>query len=337
MGGLGRVMIGAGVLILLFVAYQLWGTSLQTAQAQDELEDEFDDLLEQATATTAAADETTAAAETTTTEAGAPPTSIVPGTVSTTATRPAPGDPAGRIEIPRIGLEDVFVSGVRVADLKRGPGHYPDTPLPGEAGNAAIAGHRTTYGAPFKRIEELDPGDEILTTTLQGTFVYTVRETFIVRPNQSEVLQPTTVNQLTLTSCHPTYSAEKRIIVVADLQGQPVAVPMPPAEGDGGEGDGGEGDGGEAGSGGGGVGEATTDTAPDSSAELDVSGESASRTPAVVWAAVCIAIALVAWLLAQRLGDTRRRVLLYTIAAPVFLLALFVFFENFARLLPPNY
>ena len=218
-------MIAAGALILLFVAYQLWGTSIQTARAQDDLEAELDELLDDAATTT-----TAPGSATTTTAPGATPTSIIPGTVAGGATRPANGEAAGRIEIPRIGVDDVFVSGVSVRDLKRGPGHYPDTPLPGEAGNAAIAGHRTTYGAPFNRVDELEPGDEILTTTVQGTFVYRVRETFIVKPSQSEVLDPTTVNQLTLTSCNPKYSARERIIVVGDLVGQPVAVPLPPAE-----------------------------------------------------------------------------------------------------------
>jgi sortase A len=299
-------MIASGVLILLFVAYQLWGTSLQTARAQEDLETEFDDALADAATTTTTPTDTT---ETTT---GATPTSIIPGVVAGGATRPADGEAAGRIEIPRIGVDDVFVSGVSVRDLKRGPGHYPDTPLPGEAGNAAIAGHRTTYGAPFKRIDELEPGDEILTTTLQGTFVYRVRESFIVRPNQSAVLDPTTVNQLTMTSCHPKYSASRRIIVVADLVGQPVAVPLPPAEGE-------------------------QAPPPAEDIELDVSGEPVSKGPAVLWGAICAVILLAIWLIARSMRNRRARWLVYLCGAPVFLVALFVFFESFSRLLPSNF
>ena len=71
-----------------------------------------------------------------------------------------------RLEIPRIGVDEIVVAGVGVDDLHKGPGHYPDTPLPGERGNVAIAGHRTTYGAPFHDIDELQPGDEVVATTV---------------------------------------------------------------------------------------------------------------------------------------------------------------------------
>ena len=79
--------------------------------------------------------------------------------------------------IPAIGVDKIVVEGVSLADLKKGPGHYPETPLPGQEGNAAIAGHRTTYGAPFNRLDELEPGDEITVTTVQGEFTYEVTET----------------------------------------------------------------------------------------------------------------------------------------------------------------
>ena len=91
------------------------------------------------------------------------------------AARPAEGDAIAHLRIPAIGVDKIVVEGVQVADLKRGPGHYPDSPLPGQPGNAAIAGHRTTYGAPFNRLDELEQGDEILVTTVQGAFRYEVR------------------------------------------------------------------------------------------------------------------------------------------------------------------
>ena len=135
-----------------------------------------------------------------------------------------------RIQIPRIGVDKTVVEGVRVSDLRKGPGHYPATPIPGQAGNAAIAGHRTTYGAPFGEIDELLPGDEIIVTTIQGEFVYQVIEQgegyghFIVPPTAIEVLEQNFrdhPNRLTLTACHPKGSARQRIIVVGELVGEP--------------------------------------------------------------------------------------------------------------------
>jgi sortase A len=295
-------MIAAGVIILLFVAYQLWGTSIQTARAQDDLEEE----LERQLADTPTI-ETTTTVPTSTTAGGPTSTTLVPALAPPGVPLPADGEPAGRIEIPRIGLDAVFVQGVSVADLKRGPGHYPTTPLPGQAGNAAIAGHRTTYGAPFHRIDELTAGDEIRVTTVQGTFVYAVREALIVRPNQSEVLNPTPDNRLTLTSCHPKYSARQRIIVIADLRGQPVSLPAEPAD----------------------------PSEPVAIDEPDVSGESASTLPAVLLGAACAAVWLAAWLVARRWP--RAKWVAYIAGTPVFLVLLFFFFESYSRVLPANF
>jgi sortase A len=304
MGATGRVMIAAGVIILLFVAYQLWGTSLQTARAQDDLEAEFaEQLADNPTI------ETTTTVTPSTTVAGPSSTTLVPALAPPGVPLPAEGDPAGRIEIPRIGLDDVFVEGVSVADLKRGPGHYPGTPLPGQAGNAAIAGHRTTYGAPFHRVDELAAGDEIRVTTVQGSFVYAVRETIVVRPEQSEVLNPTPDNRLTLTSCHPKYSARRRIIVIADLRGSPVSLPAEPAEP-----------------------AAPAEPALDAP---DVSGEPASTWPAVLLGAACAAIWLVTWLVARRWPGAKW--IAYGVGTPVFLVVLFFFFESYSRVLPANF
>ena len=122
------------------------------------------------------------------------------------------------MEAPSIGLDWIVVSGVGTDELKKGPGHYPDTPLPGQAGNVGIAGHRTTYGAPFFDIDDLAAGDEVILTNTGGErFVYRVTKQFIVSPSQYEVLAPTDGSILTLTSCHPRYSASKRIIVRGEL------------------------------------------------------------------------------------------------------------------------
>ena len=127
------------------------------------------------------------------------------------------GRPAPRIEIPKIGVDKIVVAGVALSDLRKGPGHYPNTPLPGQLGNAAIAGHRTTYGAPFFRVDELAAGDEIIVTTVQGTFRYLVTEIKIVKPTDFSVLDPTPDATLTLTSCNPRYSSRQRIVVKARL------------------------------------------------------------------------------------------------------------------------
>ena len=100
----------------------------------------------------------------------------------------ADGDPFARLEIPRMGRDDIVVAGVGREELKKGPGHYPQTPMPGQLGNAAIAGHRTTYGGPFLEIDELEPGDEIIVTTPYGRFVYLTTTTEIVDADDWQVI-----------------------------------------------------------------------------------------------------------------------------------------------------
>lgn len=128
-----------------------------------------------------------------------------------------PGDPMGRIVMPAIGVSEVFVEGTGAGDLRTGPGHYPATPLPGERGTVAIAGHRTTYGAPFRRIDELGRGDRIELRMPYGRFVYRVERTRIVPPTETSVTDRVDHDRLVLSACHPLYSAAKRIIVFARL------------------------------------------------------------------------------------------------------------------------
>ncbi len=193
----GRFLFTSGLLVLLFVAYQLWGTGIYEAQQQSELRSKFQSDLVEAR------------------KAAAP----VSGTTTTTTPLPPPpaGDPIGIIRIPKIGLERTLVQGVTVPDLRKGPGHYPDSPMPGQLGNAAIAGHRTTYGQPFNRIDELVPGDAITIQTLNGTYRYVVTAQLVVGPREVSVLDPTPDATLTLTTCHPKFSASQRLIVKARL------------------------------------------------------------------------------------------------------------------------
>jgi sortase A len=129
-----------------------------------------------------------------------------------------PGDPMGRIVMLAIGVSEVFVEGTGSGDLRTGPGHYPETPLPGERGTVAIAGHRTTYGAPFRRIDQLERGDRIELRMPYGRFVYRVDRTRIVPPTETSVIARVDHDRLVLSACHPLYSAAKRIIVFARLE-----------------------------------------------------------------------------------------------------------------------
>lgn len=125
----------------------------------------------------------------------------------------------GRIDIPSIGVSWPFYEGIALSVLNRGPGHYSHSPLPCRAGNASIAGHRTTYGAPFNQLDVLKAGDEISVSTPAGDCIYKYLRTEIVAPNNVTVVMPKDngANLLTLTACHPKRSAAQRIVVTAEL------------------------------------------------------------------------------------------------------------------------
>lgn len=127
------------------------------------------------------------------------------------------GRPVGRIRIPRIDLTSVFVAGTGTASLRKGPGHYPGTPLPGVHGTVGIAGHRTTYGAPFRRIDKLRKSDRVILEMPYGRFTYSVERTRIVPPTAVWVTDRVSFDRLILSACHPLYSAAKRIVVFARL------------------------------------------------------------------------------------------------------------------------
>lgn len=213
LNGVGKALIIGGLLVLGFVAFQLWGTGIETSGKQDDMRVSLAADLGKTNVKSLTNRDLVKAAE-----------DIDPATAPPMAP-PEEGQPVGVIKIPRIGVDWVMVEGVSRADLKKGPGHYPTTPLPGQAGNVGIAGHRTTYGAPFNRIDELIPGDEITVATVQGTFTYVViaspedpeQAWYSVKPRQVEVLDNKGDNRLTLTACHPKHSARERIIVHAVL------------------------------------------------------------------------------------------------------------------------
>ncbi len=233
----GTWLIKMGLLVLSFAAYQLWGTGLFQAQSQLQLAADFDELV-------VTIDDSSQNRNATSSDLAdaAPPladrrdTSNIPTSVQIPIEimeRQA-GEVAARLLIPKIGLEEYVVEGVGSDELKQGPGHYPGTPMPGMAGNASLAGHRTTWGAPFGRINELDPGDRITVEMPWGSAEYEVeghddgaggqQGYFIVDPSEVWVLDQDGDNRLTLTSCQPKYSARQRIIVTARLVTPPVFV-----------------------------------------------------------------------------------------------------------------
>jgi sortase A len=123
------------------------------------------------------------------------------------------------LEIPAIDFRAYVLEGTTGSVLAKGPGHYPGTPLPGDSGNSAIAGHRTMHGHPFHDLDLLQPGDEIFTGTAECTAVYRVVEVIIVYPSDTSVVAQTGADRLTLTTCHPKGSASRRLVVVAEPTG----------------------------------------------------------------------------------------------------------------------
>lgn len=210
--GVGWTLIATGVVILLYLVYLLFFTNLQTGQAQGQLLDEWE--LE-----FGAPDDALPAEDLEATEADAAPV--------------APGDAYAALWFERDGERIVHddtlfvVEGVSVADLRRGPGHYPDTADPGEVGNLGLSGHRTTYGAPFYHLDQLQPGDTVHVVDRDNReWVYEVREDRVVQPTDVWVIGPDPLDQggawLTLTTCHPRLSAAQRLIVFAELVGEPL-------------------------------------------------------------------------------------------------------------------
>ena len=227
----GLVLISSGVLLFLFAIYQLFGTAFITAQEQKSLENDLDTVTEelasdefiQSTFTkleTITVSEEVERTETVETEVSSSPfdnlTAEEISALSNIVYKPQ-GEAIAQIVAPVMGLDSIVVSGTTVSDLRKGPGHYTDSAALCSTGNAAIAGHRTTYGAPFGDIANLKFGDEIRVNTPYGNCIYTVTERFIVEPSDTWVVKDQGDNRLTLTSCHPKYSAAQRYIVVAKL------------------------------------------------------------------------------------------------------------------------
>ncbi len=291
----GRVVLVAGILVLLFIPYLLWGTGLQTARSQSQLRTEFTKAQTQAGTRSS------------------PKLDPAPGSQAVAAAAPPLADPpigsaVGTITIPSIDVSMVVVEGTGTAQLQAGPGHYPDTPLPGQDGNAAIAGHRTTYLHPFYDLNELVPGDPITVVTLQGIFLFHVTSSQSVLPSDVSVISTTRTPTLTLTTCTPRYSASQRLVVHATL----VASILAHSHGSSGR-----------------------TTAP-------VTSTVVSSTPAHDWTAAILLGLLVAaittgvWIWERR-SHRGRRVAIVVGGLVAWLVVVFFFFEALAPLLPASY
>jgi sortase A len=205
-GLIGRILIGLGLVLLLFVAYQVWGTSFQEGHTQNALRSTLEHEAQNAEVKRALAE-----------AAALDKLPTGPPVVAPTTAAPAEGKPVGVIRIPIININQVVVEGTKTQDLRKGPGHYTGTPLPGQAGNSAIAGHRTTYGHPFYNLNVLKKGDPIVLTTFQGIFVYDTIRSQVVSPSDGQILKNAFGAYLTLTTCNPRFSASSRLVVTAKL------------------------------------------------------------------------------------------------------------------------
>lgn len=227
----GLALVALGVAILLFVAYELFGTNIAEQHSQSQLARQFHAAVSHAVASRPSTPTTTqvphsSRASPTVGRAQTSKQSRQAGTASSRAAHvataspplPPPGGAIDHLVIPAIAVNRYVVQGVDEADLQMGPGHYLGTPLPGQPGNVAIAGHRTTFGAPFFRLNELVNGDLIYLTDLSGTtWVYSVRHQWVVAPTDVAVLDPTRAADLTLTTCNPRFLATSRLVVRAVL------------------------------------------------------------------------------------------------------------------------
>jgi sortase A len=223
-GVVGEVLITLGVIVFLFLAYELWFTGLYTAHAQSSLKSQLRNEWAHPAPTVLPG------------ESPGPSASAVPGLVEA----PMPGDAIGLIRIPRLGSTYAYaiVEGVSTDDLKKGPGHYPGTAMPGGIGNFVVSGHRTTYLAPFNGLGDLQVGDAIVIETRDTWYTYRVTGTETVLPTAVGVILPVpdkphakpTKALITLTTCTPKYSASHRLVIEGQLQSKlPKSAGLPPA------------------------------------------------------------------------------------------------------------
>jgi len=198
--GFGELLITLGLIVLLFAAYEVYGKSFQVNAEQGRLDNALDERWKVPAAPGGA-----------------------PGGANPVADKPIPGAGVARLYIPRLGKQWVVVEGVGLKDIKLAPGHYPESQMPGEVGNFAIAGHRMP--SVFWNLDRMENGDAIVAETRTGWFVYKVAKVHIIRPSQVSVKaanpdQPgtrPTRKLLTITTCNPKWDNYQRLVVQAEL------------------------------------------------------------------------------------------------------------------------
>ena len=259
-----------GLLAGAFLAYEFWVSSLSQSRAQAALLDRFKASLTQPD--------------------------------SHTYLVPPKGEPIGVIQIPAIGLEQVVVQGVGSTQTKLGPGHDPSTPLPGQTGNVVVVGRRTTYGGPFHHLNDLRSGDQILVTTRQGQFEYTVAGAAIIPLGSTMPIKLTTDDRLTLVTSNPPYLARSELVVVAKLQGEGLqdSWPLP--------------------------------TWP-AGTRLGLTADTVSWGPVLLWGELLVLAIAITWILYRRRWSPASTYLLTT---PVLIALTFLLCSSVDRLLPPS-
>lgn len=219
----GWTSVWLGLFLLGFVAHQLFVTSFFAQQNNAALEAEAEEHFEMVEITEVAY---VAPDAPDTPESTDPDEPLPPAPVLLVEGDPPEHEAFAIIRVPTIDrLKEgwAVVEGVKRSDLKNGAGHMPSTPLPGQPGNSVISGHRTTYGAPFHELEQLELGDEIEVETGLGIHTYQVRESIIVRPTEIWVTEQRSGAWLTLTTCNPKFSSRERLVVFAELVAGPNA------------------------------------------------------------------------------------------------------------------
>lgn len=259
------LVTGLGLLILAFLLYEFVGSNLVHSRAQRVLVREFSDSLSLQKAPQIKA-----------------------------------GDPLGILTIPALKLKVAVLEGTTPSDLERGAGHFRGTVQPGGQGNVVLAGRRTTFGSPFRSLDELAPDDEIVVSTRRGIFSYYVNEIRVVKPGEPDVVTATTDNRLTLVTSHPAFVASSRLAVIAELDGDPVQAPVQ-----------------------GGPVVVGRD-------EMGLSGDSSAIGPLILLVEFLGVLGVVAFF-AYRKRSGR---VVYLIAAPILILLVLMVFDQLNRLLP---